>query len=193
MYARLHALQREQGISGHVAEVGVYQGRGFIPLAMLCGPQARAALTNACLWHSPADTVMTQDHDRPNQMSIAQFNDDEGMTVDLSQEGAVGIDLFEPPARPEDASGVGSLDATWRNIQDCLSVGVLHCKIHFFVCQGALPVLSPRASGIGYLDATWRNIRYSFCAVTCPLSEFDKLSAMPACFQLRVHSHRNGD
>ena len=38
-YARLHVLQREQGIGGHVAEVGVYQGRGFIPLCLLCGAQ----------------------------------------------------------------------------------------------------------------------------------------------------------
>lgn len=38
-YARLHACQREQGIGGHVAEVGVYHGRSFIPLALLCCPQ----------------------------------------------------------------------------------------------------------------------------------------------------------
>lgn len=38
-YARLHACQREQGITGHVAEVGVYHGRSFIPLALLCGLQ----------------------------------------------------------------------------------------------------------------------------------------------------------
>ena len=38
-YARLHTLQRERGIGGHVAEVGVYQGRGFIPLCLLCGAQ----------------------------------------------------------------------------------------------------------------------------------------------------------
>jgi hypothetical protein len=38
-YARLHISQREQGVTGHVAEVGVYQGRGFIPLCLLCGAQ----------------------------------------------------------------------------------------------------------------------------------------------------------
>jgi hypothetical protein len=42
-YARLHMCQREQGISGHVVEVGVYQGRGFIPLCLLCGPQVSTA------------------------------------------------------------------------------------------------------------------------------------------------------
>ena len=35
----------------------------------------------------------------------------------------MGIDLFEPPKRREDSSGVGSLEATWRNIQECMSTG----------------------------------------------------------------------
>ena len=48
-YARLHARQREQGVGGHVAEVGVYQGRGFIPLCLLCGPQVSTPNTTKLL------------------------------------------------------------------------------------------------------------------------------------------------
>jgi hypothetical protein len=41
IYARLHVKQRDEGIKGHVAEIGVYLGKSFAPLALLRGPQAR--------------------------------------------------------------------------------------------------------------------------------------------------------
>lgn len=42
IYARLHVKQRDEGIKGHVAEVGVYLGKSFAPLALLRGPQESA-------------------------------------------------------------------------------------------------------------------------------------------------------
>jgi hypothetical protein len=60
----------------------------------------------------------------------------------------VGIDLFEAPRRPEDSSGVGSLEATWRNIQDCLSTGGGFAYIQLHVHSACLRRPAPcRRSG----------------------------------------------
>ena len=63
-FARLHVCQREEGISGHAAEVGVYHGRSFIPLALLCGPQASICMylelhTNIIKQHAGHPIVIT--------------------------------------------------------------------------------------------------------------------------------------
>lgn len=47
VYARLHVHQREKEIRGHVAEVGVYLGKSFAPLALLKGGEVTTFHYNA--------------------------------------------------------------------------------------------------------------------------------------------------
>lgn len=48
VYALLHAHQRENSIAGHAAEVGIYHGRSFVPLALMCSRQVIAAHRTFC-------------------------------------------------------------------------------------------------------------------------------------------------
>ena len=49
VYAWLHVHQRERDIRGHTAEVGVYHGRSFVPLALLTGPNVRRCLSSRAI------------------------------------------------------------------------------------------------------------------------------------------------
>ncbi len=48
--ARLLAAQSAEGVRGHVAEIGVYEGRFFIALALCCLPGEKAIATDVFTW-----------------------------------------------------------------------------------------------------------------------------------------------
>lgn len=122
--ARILAIQSDHGIEGHVAEIGVFEGRFFIALALSAQPGERAIATDVFTWPDEeiADRFLANCKSAGVDMEsvVIQKAATQNLTAAAYREAAGG------PVRFVHVDGAHVYDAVWHDLQ--LARAALHAK-----------------------------------------------------------------